>query len=111
MSFSVLSIYRGGGTPQTPSIIISFESLGVKNVPKCSIWNSKIYSDIDSCSELYSTSKCGKFSDKHNLCFKLGGAPSAAISFVKQKYFQVYFNSSSVAVLTAAKRNLVKYNF
>ena len=30
-SFLVFSIYRGGGTPQTPSIIINIAPLGVRN--------------------------------------------------------------------------------
>ena len=51
VSFLVFSIYRGGGTPQTPSTIINFESLGVKYVTKCSIWDFKISWDMDSGSE------------------------------------------------------------
>ena len=31
MSFLVFSFYRGGGTPQTPSIIINIAPLGVRN--------------------------------------------------------------------------------
>ena len=31
MSFLVFSFYRGGGTPQTPSVIINIAPLGVRN--------------------------------------------------------------------------------